>query len=104
MKPSTDTKPKSSNTTKKMDPVVHFEMPSEDRERMAKFYNKAFGWQTKMLGEDMGNYTLVTTCEADQSGHPKNPGMINGGFFPKDEKKPAQYPSVVIAVDDIKAS
>ena len=37
-----------------MDPVVHFEMPFEDRERMAKFYRSAFGWQTQMLGEEMG--------------------------------------------------
>ena len=27
-----------------------------------------------------------------------------GGFFPKKEDWPAQYPSVVIAVDDIKVS
>ena len=29
---------------------------------------------------------------------------INGGFYPKKEDWPAQYPSVVIAVDDVKAS
>jgi hypothetical protein len=28
-----------------MDPVVHFELPAEDRERMAAFYTSAFGWQ-----------------------------------------------------------
>jgi predicted enzyme related to lactoylglutathione lyase len=32
----------------------------------------------------------------------KKPGAINGGFFQKTDDKPAQYPSVVIAVDDIK--
>ena len=32
----------------------------------------------------------------------KKPGAINGGFFPKKPDWPAQYPSVVIAVDDIK--
>jgi uncharacterized protein len=31
----------------------------------------------------------------------KRPGAINGGFFPKKPDWPAQYPSVVIAVDDI---
>jgi hypothetical protein len=31
----------------KMDSVVHFEMPYDDRERMAKFYRDAFGWQTR---------------------------------------------------------
>jgi uncharacterized protein len=97
-------KEKSKNSNgKKMDPVVHFEMPAEDRERMSKFYSNAFGWQTQMLGEDMGNYVLATTAsEVDKSGRPKKTGIINGGFYPKKEDMPAQYPSVVIAVDDIK--
>jgi len=86
-----------------MNPVVHFEMPFDNRERMAKFYESAFGWQTQMLGEDMGNYVLATTTETDENG-PKKPGAINGGFFPKKPDWPAQYPSLVIAVDDIKES
>ena len=49
---------------------------------MAKFYETVFGWQTQMLGEDMDNYVLATTTETDEKG-PKNPGAINGGFFPK---------------------
>lgn len=39
-----------------MNPVVHFEMPAEDRKRMADFYTKVFGWKIQELGEDMGNY------------------------------------------------
>ena len=90
---------------KKADPVVHFEMPAEDRDRMAKFYTNAFGWQTQMLGEDMGNYVLATTTsDVDQKGRPKKVGIINGGFYTKDDKMPAQYPSVVISVEDIKKS
>ena len=90
---------------KKIDPVVHFEMPAEDRKRMAKFYTSAFGWQTQMMGEDMGNYVLAkTTDEVDKSGRPKKRGIINGGFYTKSDDMPAQYPSVVIAVDDIKKS
>jgi predicted enzyme related to lactoylglutathione lyase len=94
----------SKTAVKTSDPVVHFEMPAEDRNRMAKFYTEAFGWQMQMLGEDMGNYVLATTTEVDEKGRPKKTGMINGGIFPKDDKKPAQYPSVVISVDDIKKS
>lgn len=89
---------------KKMNSVVHFELPAEDRNRMAGFYAQAFGWQTQMLGEDMGNYVLATTTETDQNGMPKNPGAINGGFYPKNEAMPAQYPSLVIGVDDINES
>jgi predicted enzyme related to lactoylglutathione lyase len=85
-----------------MDPVVHFEMPAEDRKRMASFYTQVFGWKTELLGEDMGNYVLATTTETDEKGFPKRPGAINGGFFQKTDDKPLQYPSVVIAVKDVK--
>jgi predicted enzyme related to lactoylglutathione lyase len=84
-----------------MNPVVHFEMPAEDRKRMADFYTKVFGWKTEQLGEDMGNYVLATTTDSDEKG-PKKPGAINGGFFQKTDDKPAQYPSVVIAVENIR--
>ena len=83
-----------------MNPVVHFEMPYDDRKRMAKFYESAFGWQTQLLAEDMGNYVLATTTETDETG-PKQPGAINGGFFPNKPDWPAQHPTIVIAVEDI---
>lgn len=86
-----------------MNPVVHFEMPYDDRKRMANFYGTAFGWQTQMFGEDMGNYVVATTTEMEGN-RPKNPGAINGGFYQRNKDMPAQHPSVVIAVDDIKAS
>lgn len=86
---------------KKMNPVVHFEMPYDDQKRMIDFYEKTFGWEAQMLGPEMGNYVLVSTSERDEKTHfPKNPGMINGGLFEK--TKDNQYPSVVIAVDDIR--
>jgi len=84
-----------------MDSVVHFEMPYENRERIAKFYQSAFGWQTQMMGEDMNNYVLAVTTESTDAG-PTKPGAINGGFYEKKSDYPMQYPSVVIAVDDVK--
>lgn len=87
-----------------MNPVVHFEMPAEDRKRMSDFYSNVFGWQTKLLGEEMGNYVTVATSETDKNGRPTKPGAINGGFYPKREDMPAQYPSIVISVDNIKES
>jgi uncharacterized protein len=89
---------------KKMNPVVHFEMPAADRLRMAEFYKKVFGWQAKMLGEEMGNYVTVETTPAGPDGRPTMPGAINGGFFPVKPGDPAQYPSLVISVEDIKES
>ena len=73
-----------------MNPVVHFEMPAEDKKRMADFYTKVFGWKTQQLGEDMRSYVLATTTDSDEKG-PKKPGAINGGFFQKTDDKPAQY-------------
>jgi predicted enzyme related to lactoylglutathione lyase len=88
-----------------MNPVVHFEMPYEDRNRMAAFYAEAFGWKPNMLGPEMGNYVVVTTTESDETtGRPKNPGAINGGFYKKPEDAIAPQPSIVIAVEDITAS
>ena len=85
----------------KMNPVVHFEMPYENRERLIQFYSQAFGWQMKKLGQEMGDYVTAATTETDENNMIKKPGAINGGFFPKDPDS-AQYPSVVIAVDDIR--
>ncbi len=86
-----------------MDPVVHFELPADDRERMAAFYGSAFGWHTELLGPEMGSYTVVTTTESDGS-RPTTPGAINGGFFLRTSDPASHAPSVVIAVQDIHAS
>lgn len=83
-----------------MNPVVHFEMPATDRNRMAAFYTHAFGWKFEMLGPDMGDYTVAMTTETDEEGRPTKPGAINGGFFPKSDDTPAQ-PSLVIAVENL---
>jgi len=85
----------------KMDPVVHFEMPYKNSERLVKFYTEAFGWRMQKLGKEMGDYVTAATTETDENNMIKKPGAINGGFFPKNSES-AQYPSVVIAVDDIK--
>ena len=82
-------------------PVVHFEMPFENKNRITEFYGKAFGWQAQMMGKDFGNYVVMTTTEVDEkTKFPKEPGRINGGFY--ERTKPDQYPCVVIAVDDIR--
>ena len=85
-----------------MDPVVHFEMPYEDKNRMAKFYQNTFGWQTQMMGPDMGHYVVVYTAETDDQHMIKEPGRINGGFFKKAPEHSGS--TVVIAVQDIRES
>ena len=87
-----------------MDPVVHFEMPYDDGGRMAAFYKSVFGWQMERMGEKMGNYIIATTAPRGPDRWPKKPGSINGGFFEKKPDWPAQHPSVVIGVDDIRGA
>ena len=87
-----------------MNPVVHFEMGYNDKQRMVDFYAQTFGWKAQMMGETMGNYVVEQTTETDEKGMIKKPGNINGGFYQKTENPLSQAPSVVIAVDDIHES
>ena len=85
----------------KRNPVVHFEMPYDDKDRVAKFYESAFGWAMNMTGEEMGNYVVAHTSDTDENNMVKTPGTINGGFYAKAMTKLAPVTSVVISVDDI---
>ena len=84
-----------------MNPVIHFEMPAEDRKRMVAFYSRVFDWETKQLGPEMGNFITVNTTESKDN-TPKKLGTINGGFYQKTGDV-AQTTTVTIEVDDIKA-
>ncbi|MBX4200050.1 VOC family protein [Candidatus Parcubacteria bacterium] len=84
-----------------MNPVVHFEMPYEDKDRAAKFYKAAFGWKAQMMGPDMGEYVVMQTTETDEKGMNQTPGTINGGMYKKPKDEMGRYPSFVIAVTDI---
>jgi len=83
-----------------MDPVVHFELPAEDRARAGAFYTAAFGWEVELLGPEVGNYALATTT-ATEAGRPTRPGEINGGIYTREHSGQAQTPRVVIAVEDV---
>jgi predicted enzyme related to lactoylglutathione lyase len=83
-------------------PVVHFEMPYQDAERLQAFYRSAFGWQMNALGAEMGNYILAQTAETDENNMVRDPGTINGGFAPKSETY--GQPNIVIAVNDVAAA
>ncbi len=85
----------------KMDPVVHFEMPSKDRERVRKFYTEVFGWQMTQLGDEMGNYILANTSPVDENMMHLNKGAINGGFFDYKDDNLNNAPHLVIQVEDL---
>lgn len=88
----------------KQSPVVHFEMPAKDKERVAKFYSEAFGWQMNILGPEMGNYILAGTTPVDQNQMALNPGAINGGFFEYKDDELNRAPHVVIQVENLDES
>lgn len=86
----------------KQSPVVHFEMGYKDRNRMVKFYETVFGWETEQMGPEMGNYVVAHTAKTDKNGMVQEKGVINGGFYQKTDNPDSHAPSVVISVDDIK--
>jgi len=88
----------------KVNPVVHFEMGYKDKDRMVKFYETAFGWETQAMGPDMGGYVVAHTTETDKDGMIQTKGAINGGFYQKTDDPLSQAPSVVISVADITAA
>ena len=85
-----------------MNPVVHFEMPAEDQTRVKKFYETAFGWNMKQLGEEMGGYLLVGTTPVDEKMEHLNKGAINGGFYKKGQGG-ATSTHVVISVENLES-
>jgi predicted enzyme related to lactoylglutathione lyase len=54
------------------------------------------------MGKKHGGYIVAHTGETTEDGMLKETGIINGGFYHADKKKPAQYPTLVIAVYDLK--
>ena len=87
-----------------MSPVTHFELPADNKSRMRKFYEKAFGWKTHQLGKEMGGYVIATTTETDENRMVTKPGTINGGFFQRTDDPISRYPSIVVQVEDVHES
>lgn len=56
--------------------VVHFEIPADDPERAAKFYEDVFGWEINKW-EGPFDYWLVTTGPEDEPG-------INGAIMTRE--------------------
>jgi uncharacterized protein len=57
---------------KKMNPVVHFEMPYSDDKRLSTFYSDVFGWQMEKLG--VGKFVAFSDTEGNRISmlQPKN--------------------------------
>lgn len=74
--------------------IIHFELPVENVERAAKFYEGVFGWDVQGWEQDE-SYWLVTTG-SDETGIDE-PG-IDGGFI---DKKLAPALVNIIGVDSV---
>lgn len=82
-----------------MNPVVHFEMPAEDKARVKKFYETTFGWQMQQLGPEMQDYLLAATSELDENKMHIHKGAINGGFYQKGQDGTSTH--LVISVENL---
>ena len=82
--------------------VVHFEIPAEDLDRAKDFYSSVFSWELQTMPMPGGEYTTVSTVPVDPDTQlPTEPGAINGGMVPRDERTPAPVITVdVPAIDD----
>jgi hypothetical protein len=76
--------------------IVYFEVPADDMGRAKKFYNEAFGWEIKDMGED---YASIQSGETDEYMHSVEKGAITGGIQKRGER--AVAPTVVVQVEDI---
>ena len=59
-----------------MNRVVHFEIPAEDPENVARFYSEVFNWKIEKW-EGPVDYWLITTGEENEPG-------INGAIMKKE--------------------
>lgn len=82
-----------------MNKVVHFELPSDDRDRAKRFYSTVFEWGIEEMpfGDDV--YTSVFTAPVDENYMHEETGAINGAIIDRDG--PLQSPVVTIEVPSI---
>jgi uncharacterized protein len=77
-----------------MSRIIHFEIPSDDPERLANFYRKAFGWKIEKWPGPM-EYFMVNTGAEGQPG-------INGGMMRK--QSPVTGTTNTIGVESVDAA
>jgi uncharacterized protein len=82
-----------------MDPIVHFEIPFDNQERVIDFYRQVFKWDIQSMPEM--KYVIVRTGETDEKHMLKKPGMINGGMFKRTDMSGVKNPVITINVKSI---
>ena len=79
--------------------IVHFEIPADDPDKLAKFYTDLFGWQIQKMAMGDQDYYVTMTTDSDEQGMPKQPGAINGGMYKR--QAPGQTPVNYVNVEDV---
>ncbi len=82
-----------------MKPVVHFEIPVDERERAKKFYSSVFEWSLEEMPFQDDVYTFAITTPVDENYMNKEKGAINGGMFKRDND--LNNPVITIGVPSI---
>jgi len=79
--------------------IVHFEIPADDVEKLAKFYSELFGWKIKKMPGPV-DYWGIETVPVGKKGEPIRPG-VNGGMMKRQnpDHKPVNY-ILVESVDE----
>ena len=85
-----------------MDKVVHFEIPSDNRERAKKFYSSVFSWDIMEMPFQGDVYTSVITSPIDENHMHQEKGAINGAIINRD--KSISAPVITISVESIEDS
>lgn len=82
--------------------VAHFEIYTDDDDKLAKFYTSLFDWNIQPMPGM--NYSWVKTVATNDKGMPTEPGGINGGMM----KRPDGYTTRAwvnyVNVDSVDAS
>jgi len=62
--------------------ICHFEIPVDDLDRAAAFYQALFGWEIKAWEGSGVPIRMVNTVPVDETGRPSRPG-VNGMLIKK---------------------
>lgn len=82
-----------------MNQVVHFEIPSDDREKANQFYTSVFDWETEETPFEDDVYMSVITSPVDENHMHEERGAINGAIISRDDT--VTSPIITIDVSSI---
>lgn len=82
-----------------MNPVVHFEVPFDDKGRAMKFYSDVFGWRLQDMPEM--KYVMAHTTEVDEKHMPREVAQINGGMM---QRMAGEQCVIVMKVESVDAT